>query len=559
MWNKFVSISNDGTYVVAKLSPDINVNTSFDTRGLDEALAEIAASQFYLIEEEVNRFINCAKESKGEAYKGIRIAEVRNAEVEVVLSEQDMLASMVVTGAYSGKPLNGPDIIQALANAEVTKGINKLALKKVLLTSGQLKSGETFTQPVAQGKNPIQGKDAKFIPLVEDISKRVLAPKKQDDSNKVDMLNLGETITVEVDEPLMKREPATRGTAGMTVQGKVIPAKPGNDQALMSGRGSKIAPDNPNLLVADASGMPILRSKTVEVEDALCLPAIGVSTGHVKFKGNVVVSGDIESDMVVRATGSLTVGGFIESADVQVKGDIVVAKGIIGHSVPEGQDKTCAVKSGGNIKANYSQYAQLQAADSIELSVHCMGNDLRCGKDLAVSDTSGRQGTLSGGVAKVGGKITCVNLGVEGDTPTHVEAFACYPKLKERLSVLKDKYKQAQEKTMDVVHRELDLKKLPPDQRTEEAEKEFEEFKASANEGLAQTKSDVDVLTEEIDQLLLANTIEAKSKVFTHVTVQFSEERITTKRSHGPSIFSFNRYKIDCESKLGDESFENDS
>lgn len=62
--------------------------------------------------------------------------------------------------------------------------------------SGQLKPGEVFTQPVARGKEPIQGRDTQFVPLVEDVSKRVLRPQQKAGENKLDMRNLGETITV---------------------------------------------------------------------------------------------------------------------------------------------------------------------------------------------------------------------------------------------------------------------------------------------------------------------------------------------------------------------------
>ena len=217
MWDKFVALSEDNRAVVATLSPDISVDGNFDTRGLTEALAEIGASELFVLEEDVTRFINLAKETAAEAYSGVTIAEVRDANVEVVLPDHDMLASMVVTGAYKGSPLRGPQIVQALAQAHVTKGINKLALKKVLIMSHQLKPGETYTQPVAKGKNPVQGQDAKFIPLVKDPSKQVLAPKEDQQDGKVDMLNLGETITVSENDPLMKRIPATKGEAGITV------------------------------------------------------------------------------------------------------------------------------------------------------------------------------------------------------------------------------------------------------------------------------------------------------------------------------------------------------
>lgn len=553
MWNKFVAFSEDKEQVVAKLSPDITVDNNFDTRGLTEALSEIGAGELFVLEDDVTRFINFAKEMKSEAYVGIAIAEVRDATVEVVLSDHDMLASMVVTGAYKGKPLKGPQIVHALAQAHVTKGINKLALKKVLVMSHQLKAGETFTQAVAKGKNPTQGVDAKFVPLVKDPTKQVLAPKASDEDGKVDMLNLGETITVAENDPLMKRVPATKGKPGITVQGKIIPPKPGNDSVLKAGKGTKVSSDNPNLLIAEVSGMPILKERGVDVEDALCLPTIGVSTGHVKFKGNVVVFGNIESDMVVRTTGSLTVGGFIESADVQAQGDIEVAKGIIGHNVSEDEKKSCVVKSGGSITANYAQFSELQAANDITLAVHCMSNELRCGHNLVVCDANEKQGTLSGGSAKVGGKVTCVNLGVEGDTATHVHAFARFQMFKDRQAKLKEQYTQAQEATMDMVRKELELKKIPKSERTPEQEEQLEADKSSANAHLEKVKNVRDTHEQELEVALEESIIEVKGKVYTHVTVQFGEEKVTTKRVHGPSTFNFNQFEIKFSSMLEEE------
>ncbi len=556
MWDKFVALSEDNQSVIAKLSSDITVDNNFDTRGLDEALASIEANDFFVLDDQVAQFINYAKEMKSEAYVGVTIAEIRDATVTVELSEQDMLASMKVTGAYRGNPLKGPQIVHALAQSHVTKGINKLALKKVLLMSNQLKPGEVFTQAVAQGKNPIQGKDAKFIPLVKDPTKQVLAPKKKDADGKVDMLNLGETVTVSENAHLMKRVPATKGSPGMTVQGKVIPPQPGNDNTLSESKGSKISSDDPNLLIAAVSGMPIIKDRTVEVEDALCLPTIGVATGHVKFKGNVVVLGNIESDMMVRTTGTLTVGGFIESADVQAQGDIEVAKGIIGHNVSEGESKSCIVKSGGSIKANYAQFSELQAGENIELAVHCMNNELRVGHDLIVCDAAERQGTLSGGHAKVGGKVTCVNLGVEGDTATFVHAFARFEMYKSRQTKLKDQYTAAQEGTMEVIRKEMEFKKTPKAERTEEQAQKIETSKQEANAHLEKVKHARDKNEAELAIALEESTVDVKGKVYTHVTVQYGDEKVITKRVHGSSVFSFNQFEIKCASTLEDEDIE---
>ncbi|WP_070963785.1 DUF342 domain-containing protein [Vibrio sonorensis] len=558
MWKKIVSLSEDNQSVIAKLSPDFNISNSFDSKGLSEVLKSLGAEDFFVIEEEVSRFINLAKEEKGESYSGVTVAEVRDAEVKVELSENDMLASMIVTGAYKGQPLKGPQIVKALSDAQVTKGINKLALKKVLMMSHQLKPGETFTQPVARGKDPVQGKDSRFIAMVADPTKQILAPKTEGEG-KVDMLNLGETITVAENDVLMKRVPATKGTAGITVQGKVIPPKPGTDTILKPGKGSEISPSDPNQLIAVVSGMPVIKEKTVDVEDALCLPAIGVATGHVKFKGNVVVLGNIESDMMVRVTGSLTVGGFIESADIQVQGDIEVAKGIIGHTMGDDGTKSCVVKSGGTIRANYAQYSELQASENIELAVHCMNNEIRCGGDLVVCDSNERQGTIGGGSAKAGGKVTCVQLGVEGDTATEIHAFARFGSMKERQSKFKEHYNLAQEATMDVVRKELEFKKKPKAERSEEVAIKIEKMKAQSNERLEKAKAAREQFEADFEALLEENVVEVKNKVFSHVTVLFGDEKVRTKRSHGPSRFSFDQFAIKFSSLLGDEAFEDEN
>ena len=552
MWENIIALSEDNKQVVAKLQPSVVVDSNFDQTGLPEALAAIEADGFFFDNDEVLRFITLAKEGKGESYEGIVIAEVRNATATVEVSTDEMLASIIVTGAYNGRGLRGNEIVHCLAQAHISKGINKLALKKVLVMSNQLKPGEQFTQPVAKGLHAAKGKDAQFTPLVKDVTKQVLKPQG-DDSEKIDMRNLGETITVDENAEVMRRVPATKGKPGFTVQGRVIPPLPGKDSLLKPGKGTHISPTDPNLLLATSSGMPLIKEKTIEVDNVLCLNSVGVGTGHVKFKGNVVVSGDIEPGMVVKASGTVTVGGFIESAEVQAQGDIHVGKGIIGHTVSEGEPKSCRVFTKGEITASYAQFSELQAGQDIKLNVHSMNNNLRCGHDLIVMDAAKKHGTLSGGESKVGGKVQCVFLGVEGDTATKVHGFAKYDGYKEKIASLKESYTQAQEATMDVIRKELEFKKKPKSERSEEEQHLIENMKAQNNHTLETTKSQLEVLELEFEDGLLTNTIEATERVFTRVTVQFGDEVVTTKRTHGASVFSYNQYKIECQSKMESE------
>ncbi|OLQ93111.1 polymerase [Vibrio panuliri] len=557
MWKELLVLSDDKKQVIAKLPNDLTLPRDMDFSGLEEAMVPLNADAFFIYEEEVLRFLTLAKEGKSESFHGIVIAQKLDATVDLLVSEDDMLASMVVTGAYGGKPLSGPQVVQALASGSVTKGINKLALKKVLVVSRQLKPGKQYSQPVATGTKPVDGKDTQFVPLVKDVTKQVLAPV-EDETGKVDMLNLGETVSVTKGQPLMRRVPPSLGKPGLTVQGKMIPAVDGKDLPLKEGKGSHISDSDPDLLVATVTGMPILQECSVDVDDVLVLDTIGVATGHVKFKGNLLVKGNVESDMKVRATGNITIGGFVESANIQAQGDVTIAKGIIGHNVSDNQKKSCIIKAGGSIKANYAQFAELQAGHDIELAIHCMNNEIRCGNNLFVTNKNGSQGTLSGGETKVGGKVVCVNLGVEGDTATYVHGFARYKMHKERQNKFREHYQLAQEATMDVVRKELEFKKRPKAERSEEEEAQIESSKVAASANLERIKTARDLHSEEFERLLVENTIQATKKVYTRVIVQFGDDKVTTKRVHGAATFSYNQYEIQCSSMMDEEMLEDD-
>lgn len=552
MWKDFVGLDNDNSRVIAKMTESQTFDSALDKRALKDALQELGVADLHPLDEGIDKFLNAGRSGDASVYQGFVVAEKRNATLEITVSSNQMQASMTVTGAYGGRPLIADEIVKAISDAGIKKGIHKPSLKKVLVASQALKPGETFTQLFAQGKEVEDGKNAYLKPLIKDVMKRVLAPK-DNDAFKVDMRDFGSTITVEENDPVMERLSATPGREGFNVLGEILAPKPGEDVTLQEGNGTHISPDNPNILLATTSGMPIIRDKTVDVEQALCLNNVSVATGHVKFKGSVIVAGDVEPGMIVRATGDVTVGGFIESANVQAQGSITVAKGIIGHSEQDDDTKTCVVKAGGAIKANYAQYAELQANHDIYLTVHAMGNDIRCGDNLYVTDENSTQGTLSGGHAKVGGKVVCYQLGVEGDTATVIEAYAKFALQKERLAKQKALYVKAQEATMDIVRKELVVKKRDKSERSQEDIDLIDHQKKVATAQMEKAKLAVEKTNEQLDVLLKENTVEATNKVFTHVTICFGGEKVTTKRIHGPSVFYFNQYEIQCEAKMNNE------
>ncbi|CAH0528676.1 FapA family protein [Vibrio hippocampi] len=555
MWKTVLSLSEDKTIVTAKLPKEHDRGMSLEPGIISAMLSELEADKFYLDQSAVNQFVKCAQDAKGEAFQGIDIAFVQDAKVEVILSEQDMLASMKVTGAYAGNPATPAVLINLLAEAKVVKGINKKALKKVILLSNTLKAGQEYVQPIAIGKPPKEGKDSRFVPLTEDPRNRVLKPQASGDGDKVDMRDLGAVVTVDRGTPVMKRIPAEEGEIGYTVTGVVIPPKEVKDTPFAPGKGTQPSSKNPNVLVAIEPGMPIIKPTTVDIDEAMVVKDVDISTGHIKFNGSVVISGNVEANMNVEATGMITVGGFVESATLKSQQDIVIGKGIIGHNVDDGEPKSCTIECGGNLTANYAQFSNISAKGDIQFAVHCLNNDIRCDGDLSVVGTNKKQGILSGGAAEVGGKVLCNQLGVEGDTATKITAFANYKVYADKLAELERQYTVLQERKMASVRREIELKKIAKSNRTAEQNAELEALNSANTDAIDQLNEEKALLNLELEKQRAVTTVEALVQTHTRVTVVFSEDHVTTKKTGGPTVFSYDGSSVNLASKLKAEDF----
>ncbi|MGF1902503.1 DUF342 domain-containing protein [Aliivibrio sifiae] len=545
MWNSLLTLIQDDNAVVLFFPDKFQPDAEPTLKGFKDSLEEMGANDFFFDEKIIVTIINDIKSGMVSNHQNRNVAERRNAEVLIALEELDMKASMTVVGAYGGRDIQSSDIISALTSMEITRGISRNALKKIMVLSRNLGAGEKIALLVAKGKEPIDGTNASFMPLVEDFREQALQPQeKEGEEDKVDMRDLGETITVVEGDALIRRIPATKGTDGYTVKGEVIAATPGKNIKLRAGKGATISPDDPELVIATTSGMPWINKDGADVDNALCLNAVDISTGHVKFKGSVIVSGDIAADMIVRATGTVTVGGFIESADVQAHGDVIAMKGIIGHQVEEGEEHTCFVKAGGKIVAKFVQSANLQASGDIELGLHSIQSFVKSKNAVTVMDKSGRTGSIVGGEVYAGSTITTVNLGATAGTQTLVKAFTRFDKYKENIADLNAKYKAAQENTMKVVRAEMDLAKVPKAERTPEQIERVQTMKEESNKEITLSMTRFQSAEEELRKQLSENVVKVTERMYPKVIIQYADEQVTTKREHSPCKVYFNEYEI---------------
>lgn len=214
-------------------------------------------------------------------------------------------------------------------------------------------------------------------------------------------------LAVKAGDTIAWIEQPTDGVDGRSVTGAVIPAKPGKPADVRAGAGLTVKPDG--AVVAALDGVLTFLRGTATVSAALEIAGcVDFSTGHIDFKGDVVVFDAVRDGFQVKATGSITVRGPVEGATITCGGALSVPRGIASARRPQ-------VTVDGNADLGYLRNAQalfhrdLTCAAEIEHSEVTVGGALHC-----------EAGRVSGGNLALTGAATIGTLGSPDWVPTTV-------------------------------------------------------------------------------------------------------------------------------------------
>lgn len=327
----------------------------------------------------------------------LEIGEARDASATVEISPDKMSAYLSVTPPCGGDALTRDGIARALAQKQVVSGILDDNLRSALAV------GKTGKKLVALGRVAVNGEDGRLLSLV------AMAKDHQpcfDEHSVADYRDLGGIATVRKGERLMQRIPASPGRNGENVLGQAIPAKPGKDIMFATHlKGVVNDPENPDILIAEISGQPVLVNNGITVEPVVVVPAIDLSSGNLAVEGSVNVTGDISEGMTVKATGDIHVGGTVEAATLIAGGDVVIKGGIIGHAPsrdhPDAKMPNIArVRCKGACSAHFIENASIEAGDSILVEQFVMQSKLAALNQVVVGKPGTGAGRIIGGMAE---------------------------------------------------------------------------------------------------------------------------------------------------------------
>lgn len=220
---------------------------------------------------------------------------------------------------------------------------------------------------VAQGQPNIDGKDGYFEYLFT--PEEYTAPKIREDGS-VDYTNMSALHNVHKGDKVAVYHHAVQGTNGYTVYGGEIKAKGAKDLPPIRGKGISREEDE---YFALSDGKIEAKRGKIDIQSVHeIFGDVDMITGKIEFFGDVIVNGNVESGVVIRAGRNIEVHGTTGCATLFAGGDVILSRGIQGGGKISARGSVFAdfienttVEAGGTVQSNTILNAQIYAKEKV--------------------------------------------------------------------------------------------------------------------------------------------------------------------------------------------------
>jgi len=341
--------------------------------------------------------------------------------VEVFISPDKMSADFFLSEDIEWEEITVDMICDYARDKGVVFGIEKELIEKALANR---MSSEMIT--FAKGEPPQEGRDGYFDYKFDvEESKKAGKPKVFEDGS-VNYRELNIVECVKVGDVVAEYHPKVDGIPGTNVIGEPVKAGVKRDMAPLRGKGFSKSEDG-RFYRSEIDGRPAMKFGQLEISNVFEISGdVDLSTGNVNFRGDIIITGNITSGMTVKTTGTITVNGMIEAAEVSAGGSILVKGGILGGSKAN-------IVSSGDVIALFIENATVKAGENV--MTDCIVNgDVHAYKDVIVTKKtakSGRAGSIIGGRVIANRLIKAHSIGAPGGMRTELRLGVPYKVHKE--------------------------------------------------------------------------------------------------------------------------------
>ncbi len=391
--------------------------------------------------------------------------------------------------------------------------------------------------PIAAGLAPVAGEDGRVVLLFN--TQYSYAPKLAEDGS-ADYKDLSIFAPVREGAVLATVVPAGQGTEGFTVKGASLTPKKGTEARLPKGKNVRVSDDGMSLIAAKSGRVDYINGR-VEISDVFLVPMnVDMSTGNIRFDGDVIVPGNVISGLTIEATGLIEVRGYVEDATLIAGKDIVLKNGMQG--VDKG--RLCA---DGNIVARFLERCEIEAKGNIfsDYIVQCRA--IACGSITV----KGKWGKILGGEVRAGKGIFANYVGAPSHESTVVE-LGSSPDLRARCIRLETSKNQMKVQ-LDKIN---SLTRVIPSRSDTSERQEIRQKLIDAKEQLQQQYDEAAAEIEQLTQKLAEHSgarLHVFKTIYPNVKVIIDSCSMTTRSQIEYSTFLYRDGEVvftACEAKM---------
>lgn len=440
-------------------------------------------------------------------------------EPRVRIDDDDMRAFLCIQEELKNDYNNEAVIYQFLKEKGVNYGIIEENLKELL--EKQLYNHEIV---IAQGLQPENGIDGYYeYKFNLDFSKK---PKIRPDGT-VDYWSIKMVETVEEGQVIAIYHKAYQGKDGMNVKGKIVLAKRGRDQVPLRGKGFERSEDG-SIYTALIDGKIEMMNGRITILPVYEINGdVDLSVGNIDFRGDVIIHGGVCTGVSIKATGTVTIDGIVEGAQIEAGKDVVLRSGVMGAS-------RASITSRGNITAKFFEYTRVHANGSIQADVF-LNCKVTCGGSIILD---GKKASIVGGDVWAIERISVHTLGSDGEVKTKVR-IGNDAAVVRRIGILKSKIEVEEENLRKI---EEGLKMLG-DVKNDPRRTELLRVKIRDSALLSDDTAELEKLENQVERARGGN-IAVKGKVYPGVSVEMDDLRVQVKEEQENLEFVKNQDKI---------------
>lgn len=296
--------------------------------------------------------------AEGERFSGQTMEGTTETKWEIVVDDDKLHVILrVEPGAKKRKELNEDDlggqmesqtepllevqnaldcesILQKLRALHIVQGIDFAAI----IEATQATQPSDFI--VARGVKPREGTNGWVELMVDtDHKQKQLSGEGEDvhslKGDRIPSVRAGQTIAV--------IHPPLPGAPGITVTNELIPPKPVRPVTVHIGKGVKMAENGKKIIAVD-DGRLVFRQEGLDVHISVVDTFVhdgdvNMSSGSIRFHGDVDITGSVGDGMEVEADGRVIIYQNVHRAMVTSKQAVIIRKNVIGSTISAGTDR----------------------------------------------------------------------------------------------------------------------------------------------------------------------------------------------------------------------------